>query len=151
MATGIVPYEKKERIYTAKCLQCGCLYIPEKENDMLYPDGTIANFEPCPECGYELNGKTSIIPQWQYKFIRFYRSLRKTSTKPPATNDSVRVVVSIKDKMCHSWYGGSLNVFEALQDICKKDFNGELEPYLIVRSDRSAVKRNKVVKRRPSD
>lgn len=147
MATGIVPYEKKQRVFTVMCDKCGCMYIPERDNDMLFSDGTIACFEPCPECGYDLNGKSSIIPQWQYKLIRFYRSIRKTNTALPRTNDTVRCLVNVNDFdpsfRYHFWSGVERTAENVLH--CK------VEPYIIVRSDRRAIKRNEVIKRSSDD
>lgn len=146
MATGIVPYDKKYRIYTAMCEKCGCMYIPEKDKDILYPDKTIAYLEPCPECGYKFNGKSSIIPTWKYKLIRAYRALRRTSHKPPDSSDDNLCLINATDfpDVFKTYY------WNELSNRINSHINGKIEPMIIVRGDKRAFKRGEVVKRSPN-
>lgn len=61
--------EVVKRIWTVKCYKCGTLYIPEYVKD--------GYFERCPVCGCTLNDNLNIISPWKYKWIRFWRNIKR--------------------------------------------------------------------------
>ena len=64
MAKGIV-----EQTWIIECRTCKTLYIPE-----FLKDGF---FEKCPKCGSTSNSTYNIISPWRYKWLRFWRNIKR--------------------------------------------------------------------------
>ena len=65
---------KPRGVIILKCDRCKTMYAPEiQKNGMYYVNGRMADFEPCPMCGYENNRWRDVIPLWKYNLIKFFR------------------------------------------------------------------------------